>query len=88
MITMPADKVMSVLDFGTWALGNFKTTDEVKQALERGEVDIWLPHIESMWSLLAPVHFALYDRSGGAIVIESASTGSTHQPASMAPISF
>ena len=29
-----------------------------------------MPHIESMWNLLAPVHFALYDKSGGAIVIE------------------
>lgn len=71
-ITMPADKVMSILDFGTWALGNFKNTNEVKQALANGEVDIWLPRIESMWNLLAPVHFALYDRSGGAIVIEFA----------------
>ena len=69
-VTMPADKVMSILDFGTWALGNFKNTSEVKQALENGEVDIWMPHIESMWNLLAPVHFALYDKSGGAIVIE------------------
>jgi hypothetical protein len=25
-------------------------------ALEKGEVDIWLPRIASMWNLLAPVH--------------------------------
>lgn len=69
-ITMPADKVLSVIDFGAWALGNFRTTDEVKKAIENNEVDVWFPNIASMWNLLAPVHFALYDKSGGAIVIE------------------
>lgn len=69
-ITMPPEKVLSVVDYGAWVLGNFKTTDEVKKAIENGEVNVWLPNIESMWNLLAPVHFAVYDKSGGAIVIE------------------
>lgn len=69
-ITLPPDKVLSVLDYGAWVLGNFKTTDEVKKAIESHEVDVWLPNIASMWNLLAPVHFAVYDRTGGAIVIE------------------
>lgn len=69
-ITLPADKVISMMDYGAWVLGNFKTTDEVKKAIENHEIDVWLPHIESMWNLLAPVHFAVYDKAGGAIVIE------------------
>lgn len=69
-ITMSSDKVLSVLDYGAWVLGNFKTTDEVKRAIDNNDVDVWFPRIASMWNLLAPVHFALYDRSGGAIVIE------------------
>ena len=69
-ITLPADKVLSLVDFGTWALGNYKTTDEVKKAIESNEINVWLPNIASMWNLLAPVHFALYDKIGGAIVIE------------------
>lgn len=71
-ITMPADKVLSITDFGAWALGNFKTTAEVKKAVESNEINVWLPHIASMWNMLAPVHFALFDKSGGAIVVEFA----------------
>ena len=69
-ISMPPDKVLSVIDYGAWVLGNFKTTDEVKKAIANNEVDVWLPNIASMWNLLAPVHFAVYDKTGGAIVIE------------------
>lgn len=69
-LTLPADKVMSVLDFGAWALGNFRNTGEVKQALGRNEIEVWLPAIQSMWNLLAPVHFALFDRNGDGIVVE------------------
>lgn len=69
-LTLPADKVMSVLDFGAWALGNFKDTRELKQALARNEIEVWLPAIQSMWNLLAPVHFALFDRNGDGIVVE------------------
>jgi choloylglycine hydrolase len=33
-------------------------------------VEIWLPRIASMDNFIAPLHFALYDKQGGAIVIE------------------
>lgn len=66
----PADKILSVVDLGTWALGSFKTVAEVKQAIQSKEVEIWLPRIPSMANLYAPVHYALYDKTGGAIVIE------------------
>lgn len=69
-LTAPLDKILSVLDFGTWALGNFKNTQEVKQAIERKDIEVWLPNIASMWNLLAPVHYAMFDREGNGIVIE------------------
>ena len=68
--TGPADKILSALDVGTWALGNFSNVQQVKQAIEQKEVEIWLPKIASMDNFTAPLHFALYDKQGGAIVIE------------------
>lgn len=64
------DKILSAADFGAWALGNYQNVAQVKQALQNKEVDIWLPKIPSMANLNAPVHFALYDKLGGSIVIE------------------
>lgn len=69
-ITATPDKVLSVVDFGTWALGNFQNVEQVKQALKNKEIDIWLPKIASMGNLVTPLHFAMYDKSGGTIVIE------------------
>ena len=69
-ITASADKVLSVVDFGTWALGNFQNVDQVKQALKNKEVDLWLPKIVPMGNVIAPLHFAMYDKRGGSIVIE------------------
>ena len=63
-------KVLSVVDLGTWALGNYKTVTEVKQALQNNAVEIWLPRIPSMANFLAPVHLALFDKTGAGIVIE------------------
>ena len=68
--TTTADKILSALDVGTWALGNFQTVEQVKQALLNKEVEVWLPRVPSMANLYAPLHFALYDKAGGAIVIE------------------
>ena len=68
--TGPADKILSALDVGTWALGSFTNVQQVKQAIEKKEVEIWLPKIASMDNFTAPLHFALYDKQGGAIVIE------------------
>jgi penicillin V acylase-like amidase (Ntn superfamily) len=69
-ITQPAEKVLSVVDFGTWALGSFQNVEQVKQALKNKEVDLWLPKIASMGDLVTPLHFAMYDKKGGSIVIE------------------
>jgi penicillin V acylase-like amidase (Ntn superfamily) len=69
-ITVPADKVLSAMDFGAWSLGSFKNVRELKQAIERKDIEVWLPPIASMWNLHAPIHFAYWDRSGEGIVVE------------------
>jgi len=69
-VTSSPDKLLSLVDLGTWALGNFQNVAQVKQALQSKEVDIWLPRIPSMGNLHAPVHFALFDKTGAGIVIE------------------
>ena len=58
-ITQPAEKVLSVMDFGTWALGSFQNVEQVKQALKSKEIDLWLPKIVPMGNVTAPLHFAM-----------------------------
>lgn len=69
-ITAPDEQVLSIVDFAAWALGSFKTAAEVKQALLNNEVAIWLPRLALMANKIAPVHYAVYDPQGGAIVVE------------------
>lgn len=69
-ITLPADKVLAAVDFGAWSLGNFKNVRELKQAIERKDIDVWLPSIPSMWNLKTPAHFAYWDRNGEGLVVE------------------
>jgi len=63
-------KVLSALDFGAWALGNFQNVAQVKQALANNEVNIWLPPIALVGNIKAPIHFALWDKTGAGIVVE------------------
>lgn len=72
VITAAPDKVLSVIDFGAWALGSFQNVDQVKLALKNKEVDLWLPTMATMGNQIAPLHFAMYDKKGGSIVIEFA----------------
>ncbi len=63
-----ASKTLTWTDFGSWALGNFKTVDEVRAAVEAA--DIWLPIVPFCGNVPAPWHAAVWDRSGKGIVIE------------------
>lgn len=72
VVSTSPDKILAVTDLGVWALGNYQNVTEVKQAIENKEVEFWLPQIPSMANFKAPVHFALYDKVGGNIVIEFA----------------
>lgn len=67
---VPQGKILSAVDLGAWALGNFQTVAQVKQALENKEVEVWLPNIPFLGAGDTPLHFGLFDRSGAGIVIE------------------
>ena len=63
-------KILSMGDFVTWVAGCFKTAQEVKNAILAGEVDLWLPVIPVMGNMHLPLHYAIYDKKGGSIVVE------------------
>ncbi len=69
-ITFPAEKVLALVDFGAWSLGNFKNVRELKAAIDKNEIEVWLPPIPSMWNLPTPAHFAYWDRNGDGLVVE------------------
>lgn len=69
-ITAPASKTLSVVDFPTWALGNFQTIEQLKKAIQNKEAEVWLPRIAAYGNLITPVHYAIYDKTGGAVVVE------------------
>jgi penicillin V acylase-like amidase (Ntn superfamily) len=64
-------KILSINDLATWILGNFKSVAEVKAAMLSDKVDFWLP-ISPILDKNAPFpqHYAIYDKKGGALVIE------------------
>lgn len=64
------EKILSVIDFGLWALGNFSKVAEIKKAIKNNEIEIWLPIIPLLGNTPAPIHFALWDATGEGIVIE------------------
>lgn len=66
----PQDKILSLVDFGPWTLGNFASVAQVKKAIENNEVEIWLPTVPFLGKGAFPVHIALYDKTGAGIVVE------------------
>lgn len=63
-------KALCSLDFGTWALGNFSTTEEVKKALST--VYVCQP---ASFAKISPLHFIITDASGSSIIIEYTANG-------------
>ena len=66
-----AKRALAPIEFGVWALGNFTTVDEVKQAVK----DIVLaptpaPGFGSGKGIVPAVHFFVQDKTGKSIVIE------------------
>ena len=66
-----AKRALAPYEFGLWALGNFATVDEVKQAVK----DIVLaptpaPGFGSTKGIVPAVHFFIQDKTGKSIVIE------------------
>jgi choloylglycine hydrolase len=61
-------KALAAVDLGSWALGQFTTTAEVKAALRAQPVI--LTALSVMGNAKTPFHYVLHDRSGAGIVIE------------------
>lgn len=64
------EKILSAADFGAWVLGNFKSVAEVKAAMMSDDTEFWLPQIPILDNAITPLHYAIYDKSGGALVVE------------------
>ena len=45
-------KLLSITDFGSWTLGNFKSVTELKTALASKETDFWLPILRGATSII------------------------------------
>ncbi|MBX9952551.1 MAG: choloylglycine hydrolase family protein [Candidatus Obscuribacterales bacterium] len=60
-------KAVSLLDFGTWLLGNFSSVEEAKAALKN--IRVWAPSLPE-WGGEPTAHIALHDADGKSAVIE------------------
>lgn len=66
-VTAQDKNYVSILGFGTWALGQFATVDELRKALPG--IKVWAD--SSLPTPVPPtVHFVFTDRSGASIVLE------------------
>jgi len=64
-----AGKELAPGDFLYWALSNFSTVDEVKKAVEAGDVAVVGVKLEALGAV-PPFHYTLHDKDGNSIVIE------------------
>lgn len=64
-------KILAANDLGAWILGNFKNVAEVKAAMTNGTTEFWNP-VSIPFDKTAPLpgHYAIYDKNGGALVVE------------------
>ncbi|GGB41630.1 choloylglycine hydrolase [Roseibium aquae] len=69
-----ADREMAPGDFLYWALANFETVDQVKKAVEAGEVVVVGVKLEALGAV-PPFHYTLHDKDGNSIVIEPVDGG-------------
>lgn len=69
--TLPSGQNSQALPYiylGDWILSNFKTVDEVRQALST--IYVFEQKLPDMGDLIFPLHFSVYDTSGKGLVIE------------------
>jgi penicillin V acylase-like amidase (Ntn superfamily) len=59
---------MSILEFGTWLLGNFATVDQVKMELPKYK--IWGDNNIAVGPTPPTVHYIITDKSGASVVVE------------------
>lgn len=60
--------VLAAIDLGAWTLSNFKTVEEVKNALNKQPA--FVTALLPMGLLKTPFHYTLHDASGHSVVIE------------------
>jgi choloylglycine hydrolase len=60
-------RALSNIQFGAWALGNFATVDEVRDAVK--DVRVWAEFVPQLGSF-SPLHYSFHDASGKSLVIE------------------
>jgi choloylglycine hydrolase len=65
----PKVKAIGSWEFLAWALTNYASVAEVKQAIAAGEVVI-ADTVQSDLGIAPPLHYTLHDRSGASVVIE------------------
>jgi choloylglycine hydrolase len=66
-----AGRAIAPHEFGLWALANFATVDEVKEAVKSiVVVPTPAPGLGSAQGIVPPAHFFLQDKSGKSLVIE------------------
>jgi penicillin V acylase-like amidase (Ntn superfamily) len=65
-----AARILAASDFGAWVLGNFKSVEEVKQAMTNGQTEIWVPATKLDPKAPLPLHYAINDKTGNSIVVE------------------
>jgi choloylglycine hydrolase len=63
-------RILAASDFGAWVLGNFKSVEEVKQAMTNGQTEIWVPATKLDPKAPLPLHYAINDKTGNSIVVE------------------
>jgi len=63
-------RILAASDFGAWVLGNFKSVEEVKQAMTNGQTEIWVPASPLDPKAPLPLHYAINDKTGNSIVVE------------------
>lgn len=61
-------QALPIVNMGNWGLAQFRSVDEVKQALLNQSV--WSPTLPLLENSTCPFHFIFYDKSGKSIVVE------------------
>lgn len=69
-VTGEDSKLLSVTDFGSWTLGNFKNVAELKAAFATKETEFWLPVIKDFSPNPWPMHYHFVDKTGNNLVVQ------------------
>lgn len=69
-VTAEDSKLLSVTDFGSWTLGNFKSVPELKAALASKDTEFWLPILKDFSPNPWPQHYHFVDKTGDNLVVE------------------